>query len=461
MKIFFIIPPSIHYIEPYAPLVADKSNGARVYLGILYLAAYLREKTGITVKIIDSVAEQYSLSDLARIIEDEKPDMIGFSVLTFNLLNCLAVCEIIKKNSPETKICFGGWHPTLYPNETLKFDCVDYIVIGEGEVTFSELVSTNNPKGIKGVGYKENGKVIINSPREIIRKLDDIPFPAYDLIDISKYSNILASDKLAITIITSRGCPHKCIFCDIRKTQYRYRTPENMIEEITSWTDKGVKEFFIQDDNFTSRRTRAIAFCKMLIDLNLNIKYKISSRVDYLDDELVKYLKKSGCYRIYFGVESGSQKILDYLQKGITVEQIEKAFKLSKKHRIDACAYIMIGIPTETEEELTMTMELIRKIKPNHLHCSICTPMPRTLLYQNLLKNGTISNDYWLEFANNPDPNFKTPFSNNDKDWRKLQNSIQKKFYMNPRIIFKELQKTRDLKKIISKAKTAINIIRS
>jgi radical SAM superfamily enzyme YgiQ (UPF0313 family) len=461
MKIFFIVPPSIHYIEPYAHMVADKSNGARVYLGLLYLAAYLRKSTGINVKIIDAVAEQYSLEDLAEIIEHEKPDMVGFSVLTFNLLNCLAVCEIIKMKNPNTKICFGGWHPTLYSNETLKFDCVDYIVIGEGEITFSELVSKNSPKGVNGVGYKENGKIIINPPREVIKQLDEIPFPAYDLIDIQKYSNILACEGIAITIITSRGCPHKCIFCDMRKTPYRYRSPENMIEEITSWTDKGVKEFFIQDDNFTSRRSRAITFCKMLIDLNLKIKYKISSRVDYLDDELVRYLKKSGCYRIYFGVESGSQKILDNLQKGITTDNIIQAFKLAQKHKIDACAYIMIGAPEETEDDLNLTMKLIKKIKPAHLHCSICTPMPKTLLYQNLLENGAIKNDYWLEFAKSPDPNFKTPFSNDDRDWRTIQNSIQKKFYMNPRIIFKELLKTRDLKKIISKAKTALNIIRA
>jgi len=146
MKIFFIIPPNIHYIEPYSYVVADKGNDARIHLGLLYVASYLRKTTGINVQIIDCIAENLTLKNLEEIIAVEKPDLIGFSVLTFNLLNCLEVSKIIKSVSPATKICYGGWHPSLYPEETLAFGCVDYIVIGEGEVTFSELVLANSPQ---------------------------------------------------------------------------------------------------------------------------------------------------------------------------------------------------------------------------------------------------------------------------------------------------------------------------
>ncbi|UCE48397.1 MAG: radical SAM protein, partial [Phycisphaerales bacterium] len=401
MKILFIIPPNIHYIEPYAYIQADRSNTIRPSLGILYVAAALKELSGIDLRIIDANADNLTLSDLERLITEESPDIVGFSVLTFNLLNCMDVCRIIRKCSPTTKICFGGWHPTLYPQETLAFDFVDYIVVGEGEWTFRELIATYQEEcidleqelsGINGLGYKtSDGRAIINPLRAVVKNLDDFPLPAYDLVDATKYSHLLACSNQVVNIMTSRGCPHKCVFCDLRRTPYRYRTPNNILDEIWFWVEKGVKEFFIQDDNFTINRRRAIEFCRLLTDAGLDIKYKISSRVDYIDDELSDYLKESGCYRIYFGVESGSQRILDYLEKGITVQDIKNAFQSAQKSGIDCCAYIMIGVPSETKQDIDKTMNLIKDIKPDHLHCSICTPMPKTYLYSNLMEESVIT----------------------------------------------------------------------
>jgi radical SAM superfamily enzyme YgiQ (UPF0313 family) len=433
------------------------------------VAAALRKALGITARIVDANADGLSIDDLREIIKAETPDLIGFSVLTFNLLNCMEVSRAIREVSPGTKICYGGWHPTLYPEETLRLNFVDYIVIGEGEVTFPELVSYcmknmnfgDAPCGIRGIGYKTpSGDIRINPPRELLKDLDSLPFPAYDLIQIQKYSNLLACTENSINIMTSRGCPQRCIFCDLRCTPYRSRSPLNILEEIRYWVDKGVREFFIQDDNFTINRKRTIEFCRLLNGLRPRIKYKISSRVDYLDDELLGHLKKSGCYRIYFGVESGSQQILDYLEKGITIKQIKDAFKLSRKHGIDRFAYIMIGAPAESRDDIAATLRLISEIKPEHLHCSICTPMPRTNFYQKLLSEGLISGDYWRGFAENPDPNFKTPFCSrffNAEELRDMQNSIQRKFYLNPRIVFQEIIKTRGLKQFAAKTKLAFN----
>ncbi len=443
----------------------------RPHLGLLYVAAVLRQTLGIEVRIIDSNVDDITLDDLKGIIATETPDIVGFSVLTFNLLNCLAVSRMIRENSPHSIICYGGWHPTLYPEETLKQNCVDYVIIGEGERTFTELVKAGNRKQknfgqklseIKGLGYKTvDGKIRINIPREPVKNLDEIPFPAYDLIDTSKYSNLLANTDHVATIMTSRGCPHRCIFCDLRRKPYRYRSPGNIIEEIKFLAKSGAREFFIQDDNFTLSHERTIEFCKLLINANLNIKYKISSRIDYLTNDLMKYLKQSGCYSIYLGVESGSQRMLDYLEKEITLDQIKNAFQLTRKYGIDGCAYIMIGIPPETRSDIDKTMRLIKEIRPDHLHCSICTPMPKTFLYKKLMKERLIKNDYWLEFAKNPDPNFKTPFKNlyfSDSELRNMQNSIQKKFYFQPRIIFYEILKTKGWKQFFSKAKMAFKI---
>lgn len=472
MKVYFIVPPNIHYIEPYAYIEADKSNTIRLNLGLIYVAAAVKDLPGVDICIIDMNVDELSLEDIERLIAKESPDMVGFSVLTFNLLNCMEVSKIVQKCSPRTKICFGGWHPTLYPRETLAFDFVDYIVIGEGEWTFRELVKIYQEKsspleqelsGINGLGYKtSDGRFIINPPRAVVTNLDDLPLPAYDLVDATKYSHLLACSGHVVNIMTSRGCPHKCVFCDLRRTPYRYRTPNNILEEIQFWVKKGVKEFFIQDDNFTINRRRTIEFCRLLTGADLDIKYKISSRVDYIDDELSEYLRKSGCYRIYFGVESGSQRVLNYLEKGITIQDIKKAFQSAQKFGIDCCAYIMIGVPSETKQDIDMTMQLIKDIKPDHLHCSICTPMPKTYLYGKLMEDGIITYDYWLDFAKNPNPSFKTPFASqvfSAEELRGMQNAIQKQFYFNPRIILSEILKTRGFKQFASKAQMALKML--
>lgn len=234
------------------------------------------------------------------------------------------------------------------------------------------------------------------------------------------------------------------------------------MEEICLWVEKGAKEFYIQDDNFTINRKRTLEFCRLLIESKLKIKYKISSRVDYLNDELLYYLKKSGCYRIHFGIESGNPNMLDYLQKGITVKQIKDTFGLAKKHKIDRFAYIMIGIPSERREDIDITLKLVKDIKPEHLHCSICTPMPKTYLYQKLMEERFIKHDYWLAFAKNPDPEFKTPFASpffNNEELRSMQDSIQRQFYLNPKAILREIAGTHGLKQFLVKAKIAFKMI--
>jgi len=472
MRVFFVIPPSSASLGSYAYDAANKADVPRIWVGILYVAATLRERLGITPRILDAPASGWGLREIELLVAAEKPDVVALSVLTFNLLDCLRVADVVKKVSPGTEVCFGGWHPTLYPIETLGLGPVDYVVIGEGEETFSELVgllqSHRRPddeelKAVAGIGFRDaSGNAIITSPRAPVMALDDIPFPAYDLIDLKRYSNILADTSDNISILTTRGCPHACSFCDIRKSRYRYRSPEKVMEEIRLWHEKGIEEFYIQDDNFTINRKRAIELCRLIIESGLNVRYKISSRVDHLDDELLGHLKRSGCYRINFGVESGSQKVLDYLQKGIKVEQILEAFRLAKKHGISTFAYVMIGTPVETASDYEMTEALVRKIKPDHLHCSICTPMPETHLYRTLLQEGRISSDYWRSFATAPTHDFTTRFCSpvyDDSELRSMQNSIQKRFYLQPRVMFNELRRIRDFKTVLKKVRLALRVV--
>ncbi len=474
MNILFIVPPEKHYIESYVTKKLDKRREFRQKLGILYVAGYLKKFGGHNPEIIDSLADGLNKDDLREIIKKKKPDIVGFSVLTFNLLDCLDVARIIRDVSPITKICFGGFHPTIYPKETLNFPEVDFIVFGEGEITFNELINLIAKKcvedldtklsSIEGLGWKnnKNGLTIINPARKAVANLDELAMPAHDLIDLKKYTVVLANDAKVASIQTSRGCPSKCTFCDIRLTRYRYRSAENVLSEIKYLRSRGINEYFIIDDTFTINRKRIFKLCNLLIDENLGIKFKISSRIDRVDNEMLNILKKAGCYRIHYGIESGSQRLLDYLEKGITLEQIRLAINNTKKAGIEVFAYLMIGIPTETVDDIKKTMDLVLELKPAHVNYSICTPFPKTVLYERSLVQGSSSEDYWLQFAIKPSADFKIRTLNENissEELRNLQDRALRSFYSSPYIILREIIKTRSLKQLYTKFKIGIRLL--
>jgi len=473
-KIFFIIPPEIHYVESNVSRKIEKGREFRQKLGILAVAGYLREHTGFEPIVVDTLADGTSLDELTKFVEAEKPDLVGFSVLTFNLLDCIEATNRILEVSPFTKICYGGFHPTIYPNETLRFPFVDFIVSGDGEITFTELVKALFSDGaqssgdfghIKSLGWTAaDGKPILNSRRPITSRTeyDNFPMPAHDLLDIDKYSVVLADEARVASIQTSRGCPGKCTFCDIRMTQYRYRSADNVIKEIRFLENLGVKEFFVVDDTFTINKSRTLEFCERLIKEGLNIKYKISSRVDSVDPEMLDLLAKSGCYRIHFGVESGNQRILDLMEKEVTPDQITDTFRMTKDAGIEPYAYMMIGMPTETMEEIEESINFINHLDPYHVNYSICTPFPKTKLYEDLLLSRPDMEDYWLAFAKNPDNNFKMRTANEfftTEELRQIQDKALRKFYSSPRRILREVARTKSVRQLIRKARVGKNIL--
>lgn len=470
MKVFFIVPPADNFIESYVTKKLDKGREFRQKLGILYVAGALREYCGVTPKIIDCVADGLDIGELSRIVTDEKPDVVGFSVLTFNLLDCLAAAKAVKDVNAGIKVCFGGFHVSLYPEETLALANVDYIVFGEGEITFSEFIKhliegktdEEHLKNIDGFGFKSRtGVGIVNNARKPISNLDDLPLPAHDLIDMEKYTFVLAEEGKVGAIQTSRGCPSKCVFCDIRLTKYRYRSEENVLREIKFLTGMGIKEIFIIDDTFTINKDRVLRLCNLLINEKLGIRFKISSRIDRIDEEMLKALAKAGCYRIHYGVESGSQRILDYLQKEITVEQITRVVGWTKKAGMDVFAYMMVGIPTETLEDMEQSHALVKRLLPDHVNYSICTPFPKTYLYESTLKDRKNTEDYWLEFAKKPDSQFKIRTMNeyfDESQLREMQDLAIRKFYSSPKVILRELAKTKSLKQLMLKAKMGMRL---
>ena len=304
----------------------------------------------------------------------------------------------------------------------------------------------------------------MNKPRRMITRteFDAFPLPAHDLLDFDKYSVVLADTGRVASIQTSRGCPAKCTFCDIRMTPYRYRTGERIVEEIRHLKAMDVNEFFIVDDTFTINRDRVLDVCKRLVDEKLNITFKVSSRVDSVDEEMLGWLKKAGCTRIHYGVESGSQRLLDLLEKGITLDQVRKTFAMTRKAGIGTYAYMMIGIPTETPDEMEQSIRFARELRPDHANFSICTPFPKTKLYETWLAENPDQDDYWGEFARSPNPDFKLHTANEYLDGqqlRELQSRALRKFYSSPRLILRETLRTRSWRQFKMKATVGLRML--
>ena len=469
MKVLLINPPIKNLITTNIPKVVDLERGYNPPLGLLYLASYARKYTNHEIEVLDTIVEELNYYEIERRIREIKPDVVGVQAMSFTLIDALLCARIVKRIEKHIPIVFGGPHPTIFPQETINLKEVDYVVVGEGEVTFKELLenidSPKRLKEVKGLVYKEKGEIIDTGSREFIENLDNIPFPARELTPYKKYYSLIAKRTPITTMFTSRGCPYRCIFCDRPQLgkKFRAQSAENVVDEMEECLRLGIKEILIYDDTFTVNRQRVLDICKEILRRSLKIGWDIRARVDNVDEEMLKRLKKAGCERIHYGVEASSQRILDILRKGITLRQVKDAFGLTKKAGISTLAYFMFGSPKETEEEIRNSIKLAKELRPDFVHFSITTPFPATDLYRLGLKEGILERNYWKEFAQNPTKNFSPRVWEENLSQEKLVallKSAYRSFYIRPNYIIKELLKIRSLSEVKRKLKAGLGIVK-
>ncbi len=472
MKILFLVPPEILPLESSVPKALEGGKGYYPKLGLLYVAAYYERATGNRPVFIDCPPEGVDEDTLLKRFREIQPDMVAMSIMTFNLLDALHTAKSLKQADPKVKICLGGPHVNLYPAETLKQREVDYVVFGEGEKIFTRLATTLDAyghapeklKSINGLGWTNEEEVCVNSAETELAELDDLPFPARHLVDIRQYNHLISEGRQFFTIQATRGCPAACSFCDIRKTQFRCRSPENVVREVEELVDQGVDDLFFVDDTITIDKRNLMQTLNLMIKRGVKLNYKISARVDTINPEILELLKRSGCYRIHFGIESASPRHLKYLQKGQTPEKTKRACQWTRSAGIGFFAYMMIGIPHETREEMMQTVDFAKSIKPDYAQFSICTPYPKTELYFQMLREGILDEDYWQRFAEAPSPDFKIKFWNKDfseTELRELQDECHRRFYRSPAYIMKQIAKVKSWSDFTAKARMGTKILTS
>lgn len=382
-------------------------------LNLAYLTAYLREKIDCQIKILDTETLGLGYQEIKEAIKKENPEVAGFTCPSPTINHVFKMCRIIKEDlGLDCATVVGGTHPTILPKETLQNPYVDFAVISEGEITFYELVKTikerrTNFENIKGLYYKKDGQTLNTPARELISNLDDIPFPARDLFDLKLYYSAptkkLTSEQCS-PLLTSRGCAYNCIHCvskSIWRRQVRYRSVENVMAEIEECIDRyNIKEFNILDEHFTINKKRAAEVCQKIIDKKLPIAWICFSRADAMDDELADLMAKAGCKKISIGLESGSQKMLNLMRKGTTLEQGRKTVRTIIKHGIQAHASFMLGNIGETKETVRETIDFAKSLDLDNATFFITCPVPGSDLYYYARDNNFIpENTPWEMFA--------------------------------------------------------------
>jgi radical SAM superfamily enzyme YgiQ (UPF0313 family) len=429
---------------------ASKTSLVCPPLGLAYLAASL-QKSNYQVTILDYSLEKFSKENLLKIIKEKNISIIGLTAVTPNIKETLFLANLIKKKFPKKIIILGGPHATLQAEKILKTTgSIDYILRGEGEIRLPKLIEyilkKECPENLAGLTFRKNNQIINTPEADFISNLDNLPFPARELLDIQKYSKHLFSvRKPATTILTSRGCPYHCIYCSkpITGSKFRARSPENVVSEIELLKNKyNIKEIIFYDDTFTLDKERVLKICQSMIEKKLGIQWKCETRVNLVDEELLKLMKKAGCYLIAYGIESGSQKILDILKKNITLSQIERSIKITKEAGIDVLGYFMLGIPGENEKDIQKTINFAKKLNIDYAQFSIATAYPETELYQIAKSQNKLPKDFSESFyALGSQKNIISLCDLAPKTLERYSKKAYHSFYLRPTYIYQRLLK--------------------
>ena len=387
------------------PQTTGAPNSGFIPLGIGYLAAVL-EENGYAVDVIDCQVQQYTSSDLESELERLQPDVIGITSTTLTYKSATEIVQAAKKACPNSLTIMGGPHVTVLDDQSLNEQPeLDIIVRGEGELTLLELVdriSKSNMKNLDrvlGITFRQNGQIIQTPDRPFIQNIDRLPYPAFKHFDVSKYRIF---GKTYLPVITSRGCPFQCTFCLASKMcgrGFRARSPKNVVDELEYLRDMfGADAFSFYDDTFTFDRKRARDICKEMKNRKLDLQWDCRTRVDRISKEDLQILKDANCQLIHFGVESGSQKMLNLMKKGTTVEQNAQAIKWAKDASISVAISVVVGYPGETPELLQETLDFMYKTRPDYVYMCVAIPYPGTEMYDYLKELGWEVSTEWNHY---------------------------------------------------------------
>lgn len=477
MRVLIVNPPDLNKVienpdENGEEFLEADAFGDFPPLGALYVLTHLKAKTDHECHFVDCVAQRWSHERLRDYVRELRPDVVGITSFTVCLVDVKMVADMVKEEFPNTHVCMGGHHPIAYPKEAAELPGFDSIVVGEGEVAFTELVECLD-KGrdfthIRGVYTRESIQehlkhpvrdkrflARVNVPAAYIDDIDSIPIVDRSFIRDNRYQNILGVTNDLATILSSRGCPYRCTFCDVPIKSYRERSPASVVDEIEQCLAMGYKEFRFYDDLFNITEKKIVDLCDELDRRNVKITWDFRGRVNTVSKASLIRAKASGLRLISFGVETGTDEGLRILRKGTNTEKIRKAFRWCRELGILTVADYIIGQPFEKNiSDVKRSIDFLIDLDPDYAQISVLKLYPNTEMYDNAVKQGVIPPGRWQDFATNPTKDFIVDHWNEFMDLKtlvRLQKYAYRRFYFRPKYVMRSVIQTRTLVEFKSK----------
>jgi radical SAM superfamily enzyme YgiQ (UPF0313 family) len=490
MRILLLNPPSEYTIAEYADRSDSSERGSVEVedfglfppLGLLYILASLKQKTPEhEVIFLDCIAEHIGHADLATRVAAYNPDVVGITSFTMALYDVCLAARTIRTICPHVHICLGGHHPIAFPFEAAELPEFDSIVVGEGEDSFPALVKAlqggTEITRITGVYTKESIQTyrqthaadprFLNSVTVVpayIENIDLLPTPDRGVIGHLKYQSIVGTSNNLATIITSRGCPCQCTYCDVPFKLYRQRSVSSVADEIKECLEAGYTEIHFYDDLFNITPERVISFCDEIRRRGYKFTWDFRGRVNSVTRESLVSARQAGCRMISFGVETGSDEGLLQLRKNTTTEQIRRVFTWCRELGILTIADFMIGMPFEkSTDDVRRNVDFLLELDPDYAQFSILSLFPNTELFADAARLGLIEPTRWHEFARHPDREFYVDhweeFFSID-ELLKLQKESYRRFYLRPRYIWRSIFATSSWHEFTSKLYGALKLLK-
>ena len=444
----------------------DKVLTFPIYLA--YAVAVLK-KTGFKVWGIDAVDKEYSIGSFVREIAKINPEVILMEVSTPSINYDLEAAKKLRENT-KSLIVFCGPHASYFHKDLIeKYPSVDVCIRGEFEHAIRDICIAVNKKkdltGIAGITYRKGDKVIVNKERKPIENLDELPFPDRKEFKLGRYQQAFFGGKKTALVISSRGCPFMCTYCLWPNTlfghKFRARSPKNVVDEIEALMKGGVDEIYFDDDTFTIDKKRVKEICIEFLNRKIKIPWLCMSRVDTIDQETLRLIKKAGCKEVFFGIESGSEEILKEMCKGITKKRIIETVRMAQKEGIITGGSFVVGMPNESKKTITETIRFAKRLHLDYVQFALAAPFPGTKFYETAKESGLLKIKSWEDFDGTKGAIVNTEYLTK----KELSGIIRKmyiKYYTSPSVIWQNVKKARsvrDISRIIRGSRSVLSRI--
>lgn len=424
-------------------------------ISLTQTAAILRQH-GHDVRVNDCSVEGIGLPKLERILKEHPPRLLVMNTSTPTLNFDMTLPPLIKKILPGTTIAAFGIHAGSLPDETLRMaDELDFIVRGEPELTIAELADTLERKAdfsnVSGLSFRRNGALVHVPDRAFIKDLNEMPYPAWDLVNLDNYK-LPFSGRRFLMVTTARGCPYDCIYC-VAQSYYgrkiRMRKPERIVDELEILRDQyGINDFFFWSESFTIVKAAIKELCREIMRRGLNVRWVCNSRVDNVDLELLELMKEAGCWMISYGIESGEQAILDTIKKDITVEQVQNAIRMTRQVGFQIAGHFVLGLPGETRVTMRKTYDFACSLDLDYAQFYCASPWPGSEFYRLAKSQGWLASQNWDDYEQDHSVTNYPGLSANEIT--SFRNWATRRFYLRPRILWRTVKRMKSPEELLN-----------